>query len=220
MVRIIPERLPDMTMPRSGHSIFYAGGELTVTGGHTTGFVPTLTAEYLAGGSWHPMTMVYSHDNGFGVVLKSGEILIGGGHQEELGVGQTYTLERYNPATHTFEGFGCLDRRRVLANAVQLDDGRVIISGNHYAADAIGCYDGRSQVEHVKDVVKGRSNPYILPISNNDAIVIGGNDAYDQHPRHRLGRPCEGRTLSRSAIGAVASRIYRPAFQQQCLRHK
>ena len=182
LVRIVPERLPDMTMPRSGHSVFYANGELTVTGGHTTNFVTTPTAEYYADGQWHQMTMAYTHDNGFAVVLRSGEVIIGGGHDEPLGIGQTFMVERYTPATHSFEGFGCLDRRRVLAKATQLADGRVIISGNHYAKDAIGCYDGRSQVEHVKDVVQGRSNPYILRTTADDAIIAGGNDVYDQHP--------------------------------------
>lgn len=181
-VRIVPERLPDMTMPRSGHSIFYVNGELTVVGGHTTNFVPTPTAEYYADGEWHAMTMAYTHDNGFAVVLQSGEVIIGGGHTEPLGIGQTFMLERYTPETRTFEGFGCLDKRRVLANGTQLADGRVIIAGNHYADDAIGCYDGQSQVQHLKNVVQGRSNPYILPVANDDAIIIGGNDQYDQHP--------------------------------------
>ena len=181
-VRIVPERLPDMTMPRSGHSIFYVNGELTVAGGHTTNFVPTPTAEYYADGEWHAMTMAYTHDNGFAVVLQSGEVIIGGGHTEPLGIGQTFMLERYTPETHKFEGFGCLDKRRVLANGTQLADGRVIIAGNHYADDAIGCYDGQSQVHHLKNVVQGRSNPYILPVANDDAIIIGGNDQYDQHP--------------------------------------
>ena len=182
MVRIEPERLPDLTMPRSGHHTFFVNGELTVVGGHTTNFVPTSTAEYFADGKWHQMTMAYTHDNGFAVVLRSGEVIIGGGHTEPLGIGQTFMVERYTPETHSFEGFSCLDRRRVLANATQLADGNVIIAGNHYATDGIGCYDGRSQVEHVKDVVQGRSNPYILPIANDDAIIIGGNDQYDQHP--------------------------------------
>ena len=44
MVRMVPERLPDLTVPRSGHCIFYANGELTVAGGHTTNFVPATTA--------------------------------------------------------------------------------------------------------------------------------------------------------------------------------
>ena len=180
--RIVPERLPDLNIPRSGHSIFYANGELTVVGGHTIGFVPTPTAEYFDNGAWHPMPMVYSHDNGFAVTLRSDEFLIGGGHDEELGIGQTFTLERYNSTTHSFEGFGCLDRRRVLANATQLKDGRIIISGNHYASDGIGCFDGSSQVQDTKSVYQGRSNPYIFPISSDDAIIFGGNDIYDKHP--------------------------------------
>ena len=181
MVHIVPEQLPDLTIPRSGHNIFYVNGELTVVGGHTTHFVPTATAEYFADDAWHPMTMAYPHDDAFAVTLRSGEVVIGGGHSEELGVGQTYTLEKYY-SPHVFEGFGCLDRRRVLANAVQLSDGHVIISGNHYAADAIACYDGGEQVLHVKDVAQGRSNPYILPIASDDAIILSGTDQYDRHP--------------------------------------
>jgi len=173
--------LPDMAMPRSGHSVFFAGGELVVTGGHTTNFVPALMAEYLADGQWHQQPMAYPHDNGFAVALRSGEVLIGGGHSEELGVGQTYTLERYIPASHTFEGFGCLDRRRVLANASELNDGTVIIAGNHYAADAISYYNGNSQVEHLKPVRQERCNPYILPLGNDDALIVGSFDKYDKY---------------------------------------
>lgn len=173
LIRIVPERMPDMNMPRSGHNIFYVNGELTVTGGHTTHFVPTPTAEYLADGKWHQMPMAYSHDDGFAVVLHSGEVLIGGGHEEPLGIGQTFMLERYHSLTHTFEGFGSLDRRRALANATQIADGRVIISGNNFADDAIACYDGRSQVQHVKDAKQERDLPYILPIAHDDAIILG-----------------------------------------------
>ena len=179
MKHIVPVRLPDLHIPRSGHNTFFANGELTVVGGHTTHFVPTPTAEYYSEGEWHPLPMAYPHDNGFAVVLRSGDVIIGGGHKEELGVGQTYTLERYTPTSHTFEGFGCLDRRRVLASGIQLADGRVIIAGNHYADDAIACFDGSSQVQHVKDVKQGRSNPYILPIAADDALILGANDQYD-----------------------------------------
>ena len=50
---IIPmhvERLPELNIPRSAHSLVYAGGELTVIGGHTTGFLLTNTAEYYKDG--------------------------------------------------------------------------------------------------------------------------------------------------------------------------
>lgn len=178
MVRSVPERLPDLNIPRSGHTIFYAGGELIVVGGHTAHFVPTQSAEYFADGKWHQLPTAYSHDNGFAVVMQTDEVIIGGGHQEPLGVGQTYMVERYTPATHSFEGFGSLDRRRVLTNGTQLGDGRVIISGNNYADDAIACYDGRSQVQHLKNVRQGRSIPYILPIAPDNAIIIGPRDTH------------------------------------------
>jgi len=176
MVRIVPERQPDLTIPRSGHNIFYVNGELTVVGGHTTNFIPSPTAEYFAGGSWHQMPMAYSHDNGFAVVLHSGEVIIGGGHEEPLGIGQTFMVERYAPTTHTFEGFGCLDRRRTLASSIQLADGQVIIAGNHYADDAIGCYDGRSQIQHIGNLTQGHANPYILKTAPDDAIIIGSRN--------------------------------------------
>ncbi|MBO6081862.1 MAG: hypothetical protein J6P46_02420, partial [Bacteroidales bacterium] len=41
-VRFIPmkyERLPDLNIPRAGHQVFVADGELVVAGGHTEGFV-------------------------------------------------------------------------------------------------------------------------------------------------------------------------------------
>ena len=181
-VRIVPERLPSLNLPRSGHNVFCINGELTVTGGHTTNFVPTPTAEYYAGGAWHQLDMAYSHDNGFAVVLGPDEVILGGGHAEPLGIGQTFMLERYQPSSHTFEGFGCLDRRRVLTSATRLADGRVVISGNHYADDAIGCYDGQSQVLDLGSVRQGRSNPYVLRMGSDDAFILGGNDERDRHP--------------------------------------
>lgn len=176
IIHIIPERLPDLSIPRSGHNIFYANGELTVVGGHTTNFVPTPTAEYYADGAWHQLLMAYTHDNGFAVVMRSGEVIVGGGHEEPLGIGQTFMVERYTPTTHSFEGFGCLDQRRTLASGTQLPDGRIIIAGNHYANDAIGCYDGNSQIEHVKNVVQGHANPYILHTAIDNAIILGSRD--------------------------------------------
>ncbi|MCR4995152.1 MAG: helix-turn-helix domain-containing protein [Bacteroidales bacterium] len=180
VVRIVPEQLPSLNSPRSGHCIFYAHGELTVAGGHTMGFVPVKTAEYLSDGAWHTMTMTYTHDNGFAFCHNGTDILLGGGHSEELGVGHSYTLERYDPTTHSFEGFGCLDRRRVLSNTARLADGRIVISGNHYAPDAIACYDGRAQVVKVEDVRQSRNNPYILPIAEDNALIIGQNDPYQR----------------------------------------
>ena len=67
------ERLPDMNMPRAGHNMFYVGGELTVVGGHTSGFVMTPTAEYFCDGAWHTISTVYNHDDGMAVVMSDGQ---------------------------------------------------------------------------------------------------------------------------------------------------
>ena len=78
IIKVAAERLPDLNIPRSGHSVFVANGEVTVVGGHTSGFVLTPTAEYFKDGEWHLLQTVYAHDGGFSVVLKSGKVLLAG----------------------------------------------------------------------------------------------------------------------------------------------
>ena len=106
LIKLQPERLPDMNIPRLSHSTLLVNGELTVVGGHTSGFVPTKTAEYLKDGEWHVMQMAYNHDDGLCVPLRSGKVLLAGGYEKNLGVGQTIEAELYDPATHTFEATG------------------------------------------------------------------------------------------------------------------
>ena len=162
-----------MNLPRSGHNVFYANGELTVVGGHTSGFVMTPTAEYFSNGAWHVVPSVYQHDNGMAVVLNGGHrVLLAGGHEKNLGIGQSYEAEMYNSTTHTFEGFGCLDHKRALAQGVELDSGRVLITGNHCDNDAFEVFDGQKFFHHVKDVTAWRSSPYLLPVSD-DVIAFG-----------------------------------------------
>ena len=74
-VKVKVNRLPDLNIARCGHSIFCINGEITVVGGHTSGFTPTATAEYLSDGEWHQIPTTYAHDYGISVVLKSGQIL-------------------------------------------------------------------------------------------------------------------------------------------------
>ena len=181
MVKMTAERLPDLHVPRAGHSIVVAGGELTVVGGHTTSFVPTPTLEYYSDGEWHLVETAYTHDNGLATVLASGDVLLAGGHAESLGIGQTFTAERYSLATHTSRGFGCLDTKRAAASGLLLPDGQVLISGNWYHDDAIECYDGQQAFSTVKTVAQPRSNPFILATSPTDAIIFGLLDNHGSH---------------------------------------
>lgn len=174
MKKLVVEQLPNLNIARGSHSIFYANGELTVVGGHTAGFVPTATAEYYSDGAWHLINSVYTHDNGMVVVLDGGKrVLLAGGHEKNLGIGQTYEAEMYYPETHTFDGFSCLDRKRAFSQGVELDNGEVIIAGNHMGNDAFELFDGKKTFRHFKEVSAWRSSPYILPISGGDAIVFG-----------------------------------------------
>ena len=172
------ERLADLVTPRMGHQVFSVGGEVVVAGGHTTGFVPTATAEYYREGRWHVMPMNYTHDQGGMMVTATGEVLLFGGHEQELGIGQTFTLERYDPATHSFRGYGCLDTKRCFANALPLDSGRVVVSGNWYHDDAIEIYDGSRQNKLVKPVAQHRSLPHILRTARDNAIIFSARDIH------------------------------------------
>ena len=82
-------RLPDMQLPRSGHAVCELNGELTAIGGHTTGFIPTATAEYFKDGKWHLIPTIYTHDCSYVLPLADGRVLLGGGSAESFGIGQT-----------------------------------------------------------------------------------------------------------------------------------
>ena len=168
------ERLPDLNVPRAGHVLACPGGELTVIGGHTTGFVLTQTAEYYKDGSWHLLQTLYPHDFGFGVALPSEEVLVGGGCAEPFGIGQTWAVEMYDPATHSFSPLPILDKKRgANTSAARLSDGRIIIAGNWYADDMISTYSPQSGGESLFVSSQDRSMPLILQTSADNALILG-----------------------------------------------
>jgi len=182
-VKIEAERLPDMQIPRYSHATFYAGDELTVVGGHTSGFVLTKTAEYFKDGEWHLMQMVYNHDDGVCVPMRNGKVLLAGGYEKNLGIGQTYEAELYDPTTHSFRGFGCLDKKRTHAAGIEIDSGKVVITGNWYHPDGIELYEGKMQFTHVKETSVQRTMPYLFRTSDGDVMMIG---TYDDNYENRL----------------------------------
>ncbi|MBR5726764.1 MAG: helix-turn-helix domain-containing protein [Muribaculaceae bacterium] len=175
-MKIKAERLPDLNIPRSGHMVLCVNGEPTVIGGHTTNFVPTPTAEYFKDGAWQVVTLAYSHDNGCAVELSTGNVLIAGGHEKELGIGQTFMAELYDPVTHTSKGFASLDTKRSMASALALDSGKAVISGNWHHTDAIEMYDGDKNFVSLKEVTDGRCAPFIWRTARDNAIIVGSRD--------------------------------------------
>ena len=183
IVKVEVEQLPDLNIARAGHQVFCVNGEYVVAGGHTDGFVPTPTAEYFKDGKWHVMQMTYSHDVGFSARLKSGKVLIAGGCEQPSGIGQTFNAELYDPETHSFRGFGILQRKRTWASALELDSGEVVIAGNWYHNDGIemfyeaqsakGDHQYRQSFTYIRDVATQRSSPIIIRIAKDDALIFG-----------------------------------------------
>ena len=173
-VRIEVESLPDLNIPRAGHNAICVNGEYVVIGGHAKGFIPTPTAEYYKDGKWNLLQMVYNHDFGMAVKLKSGKVLLAGGVAENIGVGQTFTAELYDPQTHTFDGFGSMNVKRAKVTGLELDSGQVVIAGNWYHDDGIELFDGQKKFSYLKDVSVQRANPLIFRMANDNAMILGG----------------------------------------------
>ena len=172
------ERLPDLAVPRAGHALVYLNGELTVFGGHTTGFIPTPTAEYYKEGKWNMISSLYTHDNGFCLPLKDGSVLLGGGLPEPFGVGQSFSAERYLPLSHTFEPETILDHKRAASTAIELGNGAILVSGNWYAEDALEQYSARNGFETVKRTAENRAYPWILPTAPDNALIFSPSDSW------------------------------------------
>ena len=172
------ELLPAMNVPRRSHSLLTVNGEVVAIGGHTTGFVPTRTAEYYSGGSWHLMDTYYTHDDGFAVALKSGEVMVGGGYSGDFGIGQSFGTELYHPVTHSFTHLPILDQKRTHVSALELDGGEVLITGNWYAPDKMELYTPETGFQKVKEVSQARSFPYVLRSGQDNAMVFALRDNY------------------------------------------
>ena len=165
------EPLPALHLPRMAHSLFLAGDELVVIGGHTTGFVPTRTAEYLSANKWTLVETHYTHDDGF-AVMSGGMPMVGGGYEGDFGIGQSWGTEIYNPSLHTFSHLPIMDRKRTHASALELEDGTLLVSGNWYAPDNLELFTPGAGFKYIKDVAQHRDMPFILKSAPDNALIF------------------------------------------------
>ena len=171
------ERLPDLQTPRGVGQPVLLGDEVTVFGGHTTGYKPAETAEYFRAGAWHSIPMTWPHDGGAVSVLPDGRVFLAGGNAEPFGIGQSWGAEIYDPAGHSFSPIGIMDRKRSLLCAAPLPDGRVLIAGNWGGADGIEAYTPGSGFTSVKPLEPGLCYPYILRSSRDDVVIFSPMDS-------------------------------------------
>ena len=179
-IQMTVERLPDLNVPRNAHTAAFVNGELTVIGGHTTGFIPTNTAEYYSNGAWHLIDSYFPHDYGFGVVLSPEEILVGGGCAEAFGEGQTQGVELYSALTHSFTPLPIMDQRRTRPTAARLTDGTVLISGNWYYADYTSTYSVTKGPATILKSAPQKVSPFIFQTSQDNAIIFSGISSRDE----------------------------------------
>ena len=168
------KRLPNLNEPRGGHALVWAGDHILAIGGHTTGFVRSSTAEYFDGRRWHTIPSLYPHDTPLALVLKDGDVLVGGGYEKNLGIGQTYGMERYHPETHSFSPAYAMDRKRAHASGLELENGKILISGNWYATDVTEIYSDTVDAQWIDTAADNRSYPFLLPVTNDNVWIVGG----------------------------------------------
>ncbi len=201
-VRFVPmraERLPDMHHPRSAHILEETGGLVLAAGGHTTGFIPEKSAEYLKDGKWVEVDMLYPHDAGFGLPLRDGRILLGGGYGESFGISQSWGTELWDPASRQFRPFPIMDRKRAHGAAVELAEGKIAVSGNWYNSDGIGVYSPGGTFNEAGWSAEQRSYPYMLRSDSDNALIFSSRGTRDE--------PLEG----------WVDRVYGDGFQEPLL---
>ena len=172
-------RMKDMKVPRSHHLAFVAGDDIVVVGGHTTGFVPTVTAEYYHDGRWRPLQPLYAHDGGFRVRLQDGRWMIAGGFEKYLGVGQTCVAEVYDSVSRSFSPLPIMGQKRAFSHAMPLPDGSIVIAGNHYAPDIIEKYRPQTGVLDSRPSRVERKQPFLFRSGTDDILFMSLRDNYD-----------------------------------------
>lgn len=172
------ERLPDLPEARGSHHTMLLGDELTVFGGATDGFVMEPSIAYLKNGVWNKVPMKYPHYYGFATLLPDGKVMLGGGSDENFGIGQSWGVEVYDPRTHETQGIGIMSRKRAGVSAAVLSDGRIVVSGNWYADDDIEIYEPGKGFSFVKESALQRDYPVILPSAPDNALIFAGKDIF------------------------------------------
>lgn len=164
------EQIADMQTARMAHQTFPSGDGLVVVGGRTTGFKLTKTAELYQNGSWTSLPISNAHDGAFTVRLADGRYMVGGGFSANGGVGQSRTVDIYNPLTRSFTSGPQLSTARAQSMAVDIGD-KVYVSGNWYADDAAMDYYNGTSFTAVGQT-DGRSKPYMMADAQGNVCVV------------------------------------------------
>jgi hypothetical protein len=176
---------PDLNVARVGATGFTLNdGRVVILGGRGTGFVKLNTAEIYnpASNSFNLLTMNDYRDMASVVKLSNGKFLIIGGCSSDLGVGQLNTMETFDPSNNTFVPTANMLYNRTWARGVQLASGKVLIAGcwwdNAVSMKADLFDPAANTTTAAGDVLTAVSNPFIIPMYDGSALMIGGNSPF------------------------------------------
>lgn len=168
------EQIADMTTARMSHQLLPSGNGFVAVGGRTTGFQLTRTAEIYQNGTWSELPISSPHDGAFSVKLGDGRFMVGGGFSAAGGVGQSKSVDIYDPSTRIFVSGPDLKVSRAMSKAISVGS-YVYVSGNWYGDDAVmDCYDGTTFT--TVGNMDGRSNPYLFSDSQGIVYSLAATD--------------------------------------------
>ncbi|MEI7675311.1 MAG: T9SS type A sorting domain-containing protein [Bacteroidales bacterium] len=179
----VKEMVPDLSIGRLDvKGALLPDSSFIVFGGHTPGFIISNTAERWKEGqaAWAVKTMTDFRDCSAIVRLDDNRIMLAGGMSSNLGVGQLVSTELFDATTNTFTSKANMNIARTLFRGALLANGKALFVGNWYNdASLAEVYNPQTnEFSLTNPVVTQRSCSYVIPRSNNGAIIMGGFTPY------------------------------------------
>lgn len=176
----LKQNVPDLSIGRVDvNGALFPDGSFVVFGGHTPNFVRSNTAERWKEGdtAWTVFTMNDYRDGSAIVRIDSTHIMLAGGMGSNMGVGQINSTEIYNSTNNTFTPKANLQVARTSFRGAKLTNNKLLFVGNWYNdASYAEVYDiANDTFTLTGNVVNPRAYSYVIPRSNNGAVIMGGS---------------------------------------------
>lgn len=175
----VKQNVPDLSIGRTDiKGALLPDGSFIVFGGHTPGFQRSNTAERWKEGdtAWTVFTMNDYRDYSAIVKLDSNHFFLAGGMASGSGIGQIASTEVYNATNNTFTSKANMQIPRTWFRGAKLTNNKLLFVGNwHHDAFNAEIYNPiTDSFELTQYVVHPRACAYVIPRSNNGAVVMGG----------------------------------------------
>lgn len=175
----VKQNVPELSIGRTDiKGALLPDGSFIVFGGHIPGFQRSNTAERWKEGdtAWTVFTMTDYRDYSAIVRIDSNHIFLAGGMASGGGVGQIASTEIYDATNNTFTPKANMQVARTWFRGAKLTNNKMLFVGNWYndAFNAEIYNPVNDSFELTQYVVNPRACAYVIPRSNNGAVIMGG----------------------------------------------